>query len=452
MKHSQTFQQPMNVANKAAVRSPQRGNSSLNSLLMRILILLVIQLILPACSLVAAGGTTPTPEPTVSPIEPTTPPDAKISLAGTEWRLVSLGAPGAETPVIEGSIITLAFAAGGQATGSGGCNSYGGGYQVQDSTLSFNQINSTLMACANERVTQQERQYFQALQSAGRFELVGNRLRIWYDEGRSALNFAPADSATPAPTVAPPTPVPTTSLISTPTTPSTTPPPITATPGDESSAENPTRIVFAPGESNAEVKATLAERETDFYVLQAQAGQVMAVEITSPHNDVLLSVVGEDGTPFKRYQNGPPAWTRQLPATQDYFIHAVAVGPATSYMLRVSVQPSGSDRAERVEFAPGATLAERGGLLPSGPGITQYVLAAKEGQTMTVDVTSDGTPLSLTIETPSGNRRIAEMRPTADGYAIGHQFALPETGDYLVTLGKADHTPSTNYTATFTIQ
>jgi len=56
-------------------------------------------------------------------------------------------------------------------------------------------------------------------------------------------------------------------------------------------------------------------------VLAAQQGQIMAVEITSPNNGVLLSVVGQDGTPLKRYQNGPPSWTSTLPATQDYFIH-----------------------------------------------------------------------------------------------------------------------------------
>jgi hypothetical protein len=73
-------------------------------------------------------------------------------------------------------------------------------------------------------------------------------------------------------------------------------------------------------------------------------------------------------------------------------------------------------------------------------------------QTVTIDATSDGTPLSLTIESPSGNRWIPEMMPAAEGYTIGQQFVVPETGDYLVTLAKADHSPSTNFEVTFTIQ
>lgn len=256
-----------------------------------------------ADAITAAAARATSPEPTA--------PGQGNRLAGTSWQLVSFGLAGAETGLIEGSAITLEFSPDGRATGSGGCNSYGGEYQVQDHTLSFGPIVSTKMACADPNVMQQEQQYFQALQTAGQFELAGDHLTIRYSEGREVLNFVPAASPPPPPTTEPP---------------------------------------------------------------------------------------------------------------------------------------------ERVEFAPGESSAQRGGLQPSGPGIEQYVLMANQGQTMTVDVVSDGVPLSLTIESPSGNRWIPEMRETPDGYEIGHQFTLPETGDYLVTLGKADHTPSTNYTVTFTIQ
>jgi hypothetical protein len=72
---------------------------------------------------------------------------------------------------------------------------------------------------------------------------------------------------------------------------------------------------------------------------------------------------------------------------------------------------------------------------------------------MTVDIFSDDVPLSMTITMPSGMQRIPEMFPAeGGGYLIGHEFTLPESGDYLVTLTKADHTPSTNYTADFAIK
>ncbi|MCE7984438.1 MAG: META domain-containing protein [Caldilinea sp. CFX5] len=500
-------------------------------------------------------------QPGVTPaVTPTAPDNPEGDLAATSWQLVSFGPTGAVTPVLPGAMITLEFGADGQAGGHGGCNSYGGPYTVQGDTLTFGEIVSTLMACADQAVTQQEQQYLQALSSADRFAVTDDTLTLWYDNGSSVLTFARASSAItplpPTPTAHPSTPLPTV----------TPAPPSGGVPG-----EDVTRIRFGPGETSAEINATIAERATDFYVLRAQQGQIMSVEITSPRQDVLLSVVGEDGTPYKRYQNGPPSWTSTLPATQDYYLHAVSVGPATDYTLRVWVEPLGDSQAERVEFAPGETStnrsgalpaggikayvlranagqtmhvqtvgwsapvnftirspggatwegelqpagayihtaqvtlpqdgdyevtlavppdagatrydvaftilngappttpaptepperiefapgaisAQRSGLLPSGPGVLQYVLAANAGQTMTVDATSDDVPLSLTITEPNGMMRIAEVFPTDGGYHIGHQFVLPETGDYLVTLRKDDHTPSTNYTVDFTIQ
>jgi heat shock protein HslJ len=492
-------------------------------------------------------------------VVPTTPAGAgSSSLAGTQWRLVSFGAPGAETPVVEGSTVTLEFMTDSQAGGAGGCNSYGGEYQVQDNSVSFANIISTQMACADAGMMQQEQQFFQALQSAGQFELMGDQLVIWYDGGQGVLNFVRA--SVPAPI--PPTPVPTAVPPATPV------PPAPQPPDEGSSPENPTRIIFEPGATSAEIEAVVEERGADYYVLRAQQGQVMSVEITSPNNDVLLTVVGEDGTPLKRYQVGPPAWTSELPATQDYFIHAVSVGASSPYTLRVSVEPLGSETAERIEFEPGATSATRSGVLPSGgtkqyvlaaaagqvmevrttgynepvsfvvsspggetwagepagsevyiyttlialpeagdylvtlwvpagagatqydvtftidastppspseppervefgpgaisaqrsslmptgPGVQQYVLTANAGQTMTVELTSDGVPLALAIESPAGVQWIPEAAPADQGYRSVQTLTLPETGDYLVTLTKADHTPSTNYKVVFTIQ
>ncbi|MEW5957135.1 MAG: META domain-containing protein [Chloroflexota bacterium] len=156
------------------------------------LLLLTLVLITPA-SCISAKPTEPTNRGAPSSEAPAaTSPNAQTNLANTRWVLESFGAPGAETPVIAGSNITLEFGADGQAGGSGGCNSYGGSYQVQDKTLSFSQIASTLMACADASMMQQEQQYLEALQSAGQFELTDSHLTIRYDNGQGALHFRQA--------------------------------------------------------------------------------------------------------------------------------------------------------------------------------------------------------------------------------------------------------------------
>jgi pimeloyl-ACP methyl ester carboxylesterase/heat shock protein HslJ len=256
------------------------------------------------------------------------PPTATTNdLTGSSWQLVSFGPVGATNPVIGNVTITLEFGEDGQAGGSGGCNSYGGAYTVQNDSLQFGEITSTLMACADQAVTEQEQQYLEALRTAGRFTIEGDTLKIAYQNDGGELNFARSSGAT----------------------------------------------------------------------------------------------------------SEPPA--------------------ATMTDSPVTALPSPSEPPERIEFEAGTTSAQRSGLLPSGLSVKQYVLTGSAGQAMTVDVFSDDVPLSMTITTPDGMQRIPEMSPAeGGGYRVGHEFTLPQSGDYLVTLTKADHTPSTNYTADFTIE
>jgi heat shock protein HslJ len=116
-------------------------------------------------------------------------PGAADPLAGTQWNLETFGPAGAETPLVSGSTITLEFGEDDQAGGSGGCNTYGGEYQVQDGALSLGEIISTEKACLEEGVMEQEQRYYEALQTAAGFELAGDRLTITYDAGQGRLNF-----------------------------------------------------------------------------------------------------------------------------------------------------------------------------------------------------------------------------------------------------------------------
>jgi heat shock protein HslJ len=112
-------------------------------------------------------------------------------LIGTQWRLLSYGAPTAPTPVIGEGPLTLEFGAEGKLSGSGGCNGYGGKYAVSGQTLTISEIISTLMACLDDDATIQEATYFQALQTATRYERsqLGEQLTILYGEGQQ-MTFA----------------------------------------------------------------------------------------------------------------------------------------------------------------------------------------------------------------------------------------------------------------------
>lgn len=142
---------------------------------------LTIILLISTCNLLAAQ----TPASARTEVS-----SAESKLANTQWRLTSFGTTGAESPVIEGTTITLKFGADGRAGGSGGCNSYRGEYRERGDNLSFSQIISTKRACLKQSANQQEQRYFAALESASKFKLSDNHLTIFHDDGRSALNFA----------------------------------------------------------------------------------------------------------------------------------------------------------------------------------------------------------------------------------------------------------------------
>ena len=130
-------------------------------------------------------------------------PGTETGLENTHWNLVSFGSPGAEQPLVEGSTITLMLA-GGQAGGSGGCNSYGGTYQEDGNSITFGEITRTERACVDERVTEQEQRYFQALETASEYEVVGEQLHITYDAGNGLMIFVTALPAGPTPAEATP--------------------------------------------------------------------------------------------------------------------------------------------------------------------------------------------------------------------------------------------------------
>lgn len=232
------------------------------------------------------------------------------------------------------------------------------------------------------------------------------------------------------------------------------------------------RVEFEPGVNSTMRSGTLAVGDDKQYALAASAGQMLHIQTIGMGAPVGFTVYGPGSISWagEMQPSGAYIFTTQftVPENADYLVVLTVTddAPATMpenaseasyeivFTLDGSVSPTEpqSDPVERIGFDAGTTTTERSGLMPSGPGANQYLLSANVGQTLTVDATSDGTPLSMTIESPSGNQWIPEMMTAPEGYTIGQQITLPEPGYYLVTLAKADHTPSTNFTITFTLE
>ena len=113
-------------------------------------------------------------------------PAASDSMDGTSWELYAIS----KHRPIEDSNITIAFEDG-QVSGSSGCNSYGGEYQISGKNIEFGMLISTLMAC-DEPIMEQESSFMQMLGDAHRFELVDGQLQIFWSN-HEALTFVPVE-------------------------------------------------------------------------------------------------------------------------------------------------------------------------------------------------------------------------------------------------------------------
>ncbi len=116
------------------------------------------------------------------------PPISAAGLEGTTWVLISYGEPKYLRSVLPNIEVTIEFdSADGSVRGSAGCNSYGGGYDVDQDKLTFpGPLVSTEMACP-EPIMTQEMEYLEALQAAEKYEIEGNQLQI--TSGNKVLNF-----------------------------------------------------------------------------------------------------------------------------------------------------------------------------------------------------------------------------------------------------------------------
>jgi heat shock protein HslJ len=115
-------------------------------------------------------------------------PATEDPLDGTSWVLIGYGlaAP------LPGTEITAKFDQG-QVSGSSGCNSYGGSYEVKGDSISVRELFHTEMACLDpEGIMEQEQTYLEYLSGAQTFHLSHGQLQFTRADGET-LTFIPAE-------------------------------------------------------------------------------------------------------------------------------------------------------------------------------------------------------------------------------------------------------------------
>ena len=109
-------------------------------------------------------------------------------LEGTHWKAIELA--GKPTPTQDSNREAhLLFLAGGRVSGSDGCNRITGNYQLTGDAITFGQMIGTQMACI-DRAAETERAFREALKSAARLAIAGDRLELSDATGKRVAVFA----------------------------------------------------------------------------------------------------------------------------------------------------------------------------------------------------------------------------------------------------------------------
>jgi heat shock protein HslJ len=146
-----------------------------------LLILFIMALAVSACS---AQGTQQSTEPSKPTEQPqnteespsTQEPAASASIIGA-WKLTAYGPADAPTPAVEGGDAGLTFNEDGTVSGSSGCNGLGGDYTVQGDQITFGEFVSTLMAC-DEPIMAQEEAAHHVMTGTATYKIEGDTLTI----------------------------------------------------------------------------------------------------------------------------------------------------------------------------------------------------------------------------------------------------------------------------------
>ena len=107
-------------------------------------------------------------------------------LEGTSWSMVNLNSKEA----LPSSPVWMAIE-GGEVNGNGGCNHFGGNVSYDnDGNIEFGPLFMTEMFCVKHGSSDQEYEFFEALNAAKTYDEVGGKLRMLNEAGEVVLEFS----------------------------------------------------------------------------------------------------------------------------------------------------------------------------------------------------------------------------------------------------------------------
>jgi len=374
--------------------------------------LIVLGLVLASCG----GNEEPPPAtavpPTTAPANTVTAvaPDQRAELTAAPWAWVRLidQAAGA-SDVANSQNYTVSFQPDGAAEVRADCNYAAGTFTAAGDSLTIALGPTTLAACAPESRSDQ---FLALLSAAAKYQIGNGQLRIDLAADGGSLFFIPAGAVVVMPTAVPssPTPLPPTAV------------PATAVP--------PTAAPSLPGSV------------VDGGPRQYANGVYQAPYYTVAAGDTLYSIAQRFGVSVAQISAANGLVNNAIYAGQQLLI--ASGGGATN-------PPPTGVQYQRVTFAAGSISANLVGAINNGQP-AGFVLQVQAGQAMEIATTSNGEPLTISVQGANGQA----LPVNGENNQINNNtwVSIPTAGDYYVTVAPLTppESPTLNFTIFFVIQ
>ncbi|MFK7800519.1 MAG: META domain-containing protein [Anaerolineae bacterium] len=112
-------------------------------------------------------------------------------LENTKWSLTGLNSGNAIVSMAIDQNIFLLIE-GDAVGGSGGCNSFGGGVEIENNQIAFKELFSTQMFCEGDGISERESEFLAALDQARSFEILRQSLTMFDADGNLVATFQTA--------------------------------------------------------------------------------------------------------------------------------------------------------------------------------------------------------------------------------------------------------------------
>ena len=112
-------------------------------------------------------------------------------LESTTWKLISMPNAVVRTGTPEREANFVLRASDQTISGTGGCNSFGGNYNLNGDRISFTRVMSTMRACADPVANNTEQLFLRALSRTYRWRIVGQNLDLLDSSGSVLAQLQP---------------------------------------------------------------------------------------------------------------------------------------------------------------------------------------------------------------------------------------------------------------------